>query len=146
MKSNEKQITRAYDLIKTAGKKEIGILGLSFKDDTDDLRESPMVILAEQLIGHRYNLKIYDKNVSLAKLCGANKEFIDREIPHISRLMVNDIEEIVNSCKIIVVGNQSPEFKAALTLISNTDIIVIDLVRIIENPQEIKCKYEGICW
>lgn len=146
IQSNEHQIIRAYELIKNIGKKNVGILGLSFKADTDDLRESPMVILSERLIGRGYSLKIYDKNVSLSKLLGANKEFIEREIPHISSLMYKDIDEVINSSDIIVVGNKSPEFKTALLSITDKNKIVIDLVRIIDEQEEIRCTYEGICW
>lgn len=146
LKSNDQQISHAYELIKKTGKKKIGLLGLSFKANTDDLRESPNVILAERLIGRGFELKIYDKSVSIAKLMGANKQYIEQEIPHISSLMVQDISEIINDCDVIVVGNKAAEFKEQLLKITDKEKMIIDLVRIIDSQDQIKCGYEGICW
>src|SRR5438093_10768378 len=96
------------------GKKKIGLLGLSFKAGTDDLRESPIVILAEALLGKGLQLKIYDRNVSLARLVGTNKEYIEQQIPHLSSLLCNTLDEVVTGSDVIVVGNQSPEFVTGL--------------------------------
>ncbi len=87
--SNELQVARGLQLIMDGGSKRVGILGFSFKAGTDDLRESPMIEIIERLIGKGYDLRIFDKNVNLAKLVGANRDFILNRIPHISRLMVN---------------------------------------------------------
>src|SRR6184192_4557305 len=113
--SNRQQIQNALDQVLETGRKSVGLLGFSFKASTDDLRESPIVILAEALLGKGVSLKIYDKNVSLAKLVGANKEYIERQIPHLSSLLCNSIDEVIDGSEVIVVGNQAPEFVEALT-------------------------------
>src|SRR6185295_4281689 len=113
--SNTLQIQQALDQVLETGKKKVGLLGFSFKGGTDDLRESPMVILAEALLGKGISLCIYDKNVSLAKLVGANKEYIEKQIPHLSSLLCNSIDEVIEKSEVIVAGNQSPEFADALT-------------------------------
>src|SRR3954470_6632036 len=103
--SNQLQIKQAFDQIMETGKTQIGLLGFSFKAGTDDLRESPIVILAEALLGKGCTLCIYDKNVSLAKLVGANKEYIETQIPHLSSLLCNTIDDVVGNADVIVVGN-----------------------------------------
>src|SRR5713101_6255244 len=108
--SNRVQIEQAFDLVMETGRKKIGLLGFSFKAGTDDLRESPLVILAEALLGKGLQLRIFDKNVSLAKLVGANKEYIERQIPHLSSLLSDTIDDVINASEVIVVGNSAPEF------------------------------------
>src|SRR3954470_2278428 len=108
--SNRLQVEHAFDEIMETGKKRVGLLGFSFKEGTDDLRESPMVTLAEMLIGKGICLRIYDKNVSLARLVGANKQYIDQTIAHLSSLMVASIDELLDGSEVIVIGNQGPEF------------------------------------
>ncbi len=112
--SNRLQIQHAFDQVMDTGKKRIGLLGFSFKAGTDDLRESPIVILAEALLGKGRTLSIYDKNVSLARLVGANKEYIEKQIPHLSSLLCDTIDEVIDQSEVIVVGNRSPEFAEAL--------------------------------
>src|SRR5690606_16304320 len=102
--SNELQIRRAFSLLQAYGRRRIGVLGMSFKAGTDDLRESPLVGLIELLIGKGYELSIYDRNVSLAKLIGANRDYILEHIPHIERLMVDDPHRLVERSDILVVG------------------------------------------
>jgi GDP-mannose 6-dehydrogenase len=121
------------------------MLGFSFKADTDDLRESPIVILAEALLGKGASLKIYDKNVSLARLVGANQEYIEKQIPHLSSLLCNTIDEVIDGSEVIVVGNRSPEFVDALTR-TRADQIVIDLVRLPIYGSLLQADYRGICW
>jgi GDP-mannose 6-dehydrogenase len=143
--SNRLQIQHAFDQILETGKKKIGLLGFSFKAGTDDLRESPIVILAEQLLGKGLSLCIYDKNVSLAKLVGANKEYIEQQIPHLSSLLCDTIEDVIDRSEVIVVGNQSPEFAGALAR-TRSDQIVVDLVRVPVYGSLLPADYRGICW
>ena len=114
--SNRLQVQHAIDQIVETGKKKIGLFGFSFKAGTDDLRESPMVILAEALLGKGYQLCIYDRNVSIARLVGANKQYIEQQIPHLSRHLCESIDEVIEKSDVIVVGNNAPEFADALML------------------------------
>lgn len=143
LRSNKLQIDRAIEMILATNKKRIGVLGFSFKAGTDDLRESPMVTLIETLIGKGYELSIYDRDVSLARLFGANKEYIERQIPHISQLMRATMGEVVEFADVIVLGNKSGEFKD-LDLTKKDGPLVIDLVRLFERKSD--NSYEGICW
>jgi GDP-mannose 6-dehydrogenase len=143
--SNQLQIQHALEEIVETGKKRIGLLGFSFKAGTDDLRESPIVILAEALLGKGYSLCIYDKNVSLARLVGANKEYINTQIPHLSSLLCERIEDVIDRSDVIVVGNPSPEFTDAVKT-ARPDQVVIDLVRLPVEPAALKAEYRGLCW
>jgi GDP-mannose 6-dehydrogenase len=143
--SNKAQIQQALDQVLETGKKNVGLLGFSFKAGTDDLRESPIVILAEALLGKGVSLKIYDKNVSMAKLVGANKDYINKQIPHLSSLLCNTIDEVVQGSEVIVVGNQAPEFVQAV-MDCRPEQIVIDLVRLPLYGSLVKADYRGICW
>jgi GDP-mannose 6-dehydrogenase len=143
--SNKAQIQQALDQVLDTGKKRVGILGFSFKAGTDDLRESPIVILAEALLGKGVSLKIYDKNVSMAKLIGANKNYIVQQIPHLSSLLCNTITDVIDGSEVIVVGNQAPEFVDAVKA-CRQDQIVIDLVRLPIYGSLLQADYRGICW
>ena len=143
--SNRLQIQRAFDEVMETGRKKIGLLGFSFKAGTDDLRESPIAILAEQLLGKGLSLCIYDRNVSLAKLVGANREYIEKQIPHLSSLLCDTVEEVIGQSEVIVVGNQSAEFSDAVTK-CRPDQIVIDLVRLPIYGSLLQADYRGICW
>ena len=143
--SNELQVKRSFEMVKQAGRKRVGALGFSFKAGTDDLRESPMVELIETLIGKGYQVKIYDKNVSLARLHGANKAYIEREIPHIATLMCESIDEVLAESDVIVIGNKAPEFRAALERL-RPDQVVVDLVRITPDAGALNGQYQGLCW
>jgi GDP-mannose 6-dehydrogenase len=143
--SNRAQIQQAIDLVLETGKKKIGLLGFSFKAGTDDLRESPIVILAEALLGKGLSLCIYDRNVSLARLVGANKAYIDTQIPHLSSLLCDTIDEVIDRSEVVVVGNQSPEFATAVTS-CRRDQIVVDLVRLPISGSLLQADYRGICW
>jgi GDP-mannose 6-dehydrogenase len=143
--SNRGQIQLALEQILDTGKKDIGLLGFSFKSGTDDLRESPIVILAEALLGKGVRLKIYDKNVSMAKLVGANREYIAHQIPHLSSLLCNTIGEVIDGSEVIVVGNRAPEFVEAIGMCRPSQI-VIDLVRLPLPTSLVNADYRGICW
>jgi GDP-mannose 6-dehydrogenase len=143
--SNRLQIERAVEMVLQTKKKRVGVLGFSFKAGTDDLRESPMVTLIETLIGKGLQLAIYDRDVSLAKLFGANKQYIEREIPHISQLMRGSIAEVLDDAEVLVVGNKASEFREISGKV-RADQVVIDLVRLFENDQKIDGSYQGICW
>ncbi|HUQ74396.1 MAG TPA: nucleotide sugar dehydrogenase [Burkholderiales bacterium] len=142
--SNQLVIERGLQSIIDKGNRKIGILGFSFKAGTDDLRESPMVELTERLIGKGYDLKVYDKNVSLARLHGANRDYILNKIPHISRLMVPTIDEVLAHAQTIVIGNAAPEFAEVPRRIGDGQT-VIDFVRVCDS-RTIAGVYEGLCW
>lgn len=142
--SNRAQTQHGIELIKSTGKRKISILGFSFKAGTDDLRESPIVDVIEHLLGKGYDIKLYDRNVSLARLVGANRDFILNAIPHISRLMVNDISAALKHAEVVVIGNSAPEFKEIAGQL-RPDQTVVDLVRIAEIEKQ-HANYEGICW
>jgi GDP-mannose 6-dehydrogenase len=142
--SNQLQIERGVQAVLDKGNRRVGILGFSFKAGTDDLRESPMVELTERLIGKGYDLRVYDRNVHLAALHGANRDYILNKIPHISRLMVPTIGEVLSHAQTIVIGNASPEFAEVPRRIGDGQT-VIDFVRVC-NSRTILGVYEGICW
>jgi GDP-mannose 6-dehydrogenase len=142
--SNELQVDRAFKLIADRNVKKISVLGFSFKEGTDDLRESPVVELIERMIGKGADLRLYDKNVSLAALTGANRDYILNHIPHISRLMVDNVQAAVDHGDLIIIGNKSPEFAEWIGKIPS-DKHIIDLVRIAKTVRPV-ANYEGICW
>jgi GDP-mannose 6-dehydrogenase len=143
--SNRLQVQHAIDQIVETGKKKIGLLGFSFKAGTDDLRESPMVILAEALLGKGYQLCIYDRNVSIARLVGANKQYIEQQIPHLSQHLCESIDEVIDKSAVIVIGNNAPEFATALSR-CRPDQTVVDLVRVPVDFSALAAQYQGICW
>ncbi len=143
--SNRQQIDVACRMVERTGRKRVGVLGFSFKAGTDDLRESPIVALIEYLIGKGYQVKVYDRNVSLANLQGANRAYIEQEIPHIASLMSDSIDAVLDNSDVIVVGNKSREFKDVLPRLRD-DQVMIDLVRITKDHQPCADRYQGICW
>ncbi len=144
MPSNQRQIEKGLAMITEKASKKVGILGFSFKAGTDDLRESPLVEVIERLIGKGYDIRLYDRNVKIASLVGANKDYILNHIPHISRLMVDSIEAVLDHADTIVIGNGAEEFRDISQRVSEAQIIV-DLVRIVEG-RSVEGKYDGICW
>jgi len=142
--SNEMQISRGMQLIIEKGHKKIGILGFSFKAGTDDLRESPMIEVIERLLGKGFELRIYDKNVNIASLVGANRDFILNRIPHISRLMVDTVDAVLEFAETIVIGNRDTDFRMVLDRLRERQA-VIDFVRITDRRSD-NGKYNGICW
>ena len=142
--SNALQVKRVVDQLLRWKVRRLGFLGLSFKGGTDDLRESPLVDVVEAVLGKGYDVKIYDANVSVAKLFGANKEYIEREIPHLDRLLCTNIADVLDHAEVLVIGNRSDEFKAALTMLRPGQK-VLDLVRILPQPPATG-DYHGLCW
>jgi GDP-mannose 6-dehydrogenase len=140
--SNRRQIEKGIRMIINKGKQRIGVLGFSFKAGTDDLRESPMIDVIEALLGKGYELKLYDRNVKLAALMGANQDYIMNRISHISRLMTESIDEVIDFADTIVIGNNAPEFRAVASRLRPGQVMV-DLVRILPVRGE---GYDGICW
>jgi GDP-mannose 6-dehydrogenase len=144
MFSNHEQIEHGLSLVMGAGQKAVGILGFSFKAGTDDLRESPLVEVIERLIGKGFDLRLYDRNVSLAKLTGANRDYIMKAIPHIERLMVPTVGEVLEHADVIVIGNSAEEF-AAIAPLLRPEQLVIDFVRI-RQIEENHANHAGTCW
>jgi GDP-mannose 6-dehydrogenase len=144
LRSNAAQVDRALGMIAATSSKRVGVLGFSFKAGTDDLRESPLVELIERLIGKGYAVRVYDRNVSLAHLQGANRAWIEREIPHIASLMAGTIDEVVAASEVIVIGNGDPAFGSAVAALG-PDRTVLDLVGI-DPALDRPAGYRGIAW
>ncbi|MFH2057171.1 MAG: nucleotide sugar dehydrogenase [bacterium] len=142
--SNQEQLEQGFRLATSFGSKKIGFLGLAFKGGTDDLRESPLVLLAERLLGKGYELLIYDKHVNIARLFGANKSYIESEIPHIEKLFASSAEDVIHNSEVIIVGNREEEYAAAVRKL--TDRQLIDFARIVPDPAQMGDNYHGICW
>lgn len=143
MRSNVAQVQNAFDIIASHDKRKVALLGLSFKAGTDDLRESPLVELAEMLIGKGYELSIYDSNVEYARVHGANKEYIESKIPHVSSLLNSDFEQVIAKSEIIVLGNGDEKFRA-LAQHTPDGKQVVDLVGFMTAAT--RGGAEGICW
>lgn len=144
MTSNEYQIQRVLQMVMSTKKRKIGILGFAFKNGTDDLRESPVVSLIESLIGKGYQLSLFDSNVFYAKLLGKNKEYIEAHVPHMINLIKPTMEEVIKEVDVIIIGNNSAEFKKVFELTTPSQTI-IDLVRI-DAGRTTSGNYVGICW
>lgn len=142
--SNELQVRRGLKLIMDKGHNRVGVLGFSFKAGTDDLRESPMIEIIERLLGKGYDLRIYDKNVNVASLVGANRDFILNRIPHISKLMVGNIDAVLNHAETVVIGNSDPDFRSVTEQMREGQCMV-DFVRITNSGGK-NGRYDGICW
>lgn len=143
--TNTRQIDRALEMVASTGLRRIAFLGLSFKAGTDDLRESPQVALVERLIGKGYDLRIYDRNVHIARLVGANRAYIEEVIPHIADLLSDDLEATVAHGDLVLVGNPAPEFRR-LPEIVRDDQGVLDLVRVPGLQEALGERYGGINW
>ena len=126
--SNEGQIRRAVETVLETRKRRIGVVGLAFKPGTDDLRESPMVALIEALIGKGCDVRVLDPNVAIARLRGANRRYIEEEIPHIASLICDNVEALVAHAEVLVVGNASDEAERALAA-AGPHHVVVDLTR-----------------
>jgi GDP-mannose 6-dehydrogenase len=144
LSSNEMQVTRGLQLIMAKGHKRIGVLGISFKAGTDDLRESPLIEVIERLIGKGYDVRICDKNVRMASLVGANRDFILNRIPHISKLMVDGIDTVLDHAQTVVIGNNDPDFRNVFARLRD-DQVVVDFARVTDSRSK-NGNYDGICW
>jgi GDP-mannose 6-dehydrogenase len=145
LESNRKQIAKAYDMVLATGRRRVGVLGMSFKAGTDDLRESPTVTLIEMLIGKGLSLAIYDRDVSRARLIGANREYIEREIPHIWSLMRGSVQEVLEHAELVIIGNSAPEFREIEGCLREGQLL-IDLVRAFDSRVTDEGSYQGLCW
>ena len=143
--SNDGQIREQLDAVLKTRKRKVGIVGLSFKPATDDLRESPMVTLAEALIGKGCDVRILDRNVSLARLMGANRRYIEEEIPHISSLMCENVEDLLSHAEVIVIGNADAEAAAALDAATPRQV-VIDLTRGMVRKKKLERQLDTAAW
>ncbi len=144
--SNEVQLRHAVDLVIADGRRKVGIFGLSFKAGTDDLRESPMLELAERLIGKGFDVRIHDANVILSRLIGANRRYIDERLPHIGEVLTDSIEDVVEHGEVLIVASRAPEVVDALAL-AGADRLIIDLVRLPDAGQlRGTPNYQGIGW
>lgn len=142
--SNQRHIERTFEVVQQLGKRRIGVLGLSFKAGTDDLRESPLVTLVERLIGRGYEVRVFDRNVSLANLHGMNRAYIEQEIPHIVSVMTDALDQVIGESEVLIIGNGDPAFESVLTS-RQPGQHVIDLVRAGgEAPRD--PEYHGIAW
>jgi len=145
IRSNERHVDRAYEMIAQGGRRKVALFGLAFKSGTDDMRESPLVALAEKLIGKGYELSIYDRDVELARLTGANKTFIEHEIPHLGRLLSKTTEETLDGAQVIVVGHVG-KAEANAIIAHHNGRTIIDLQGVKELETLGGAHYQGICW
>ena len=145
IRANEAHLQRAFDLITGPGERRIGMFGLAFKSATDDLRESPFVELAERLIGKGFDLKIYDPVIAPSRLIGTNRRFVERHLPHLSALLVDDPDEVVAHARVLVVGNRTPPVLSAVA--ASRDKWIVDLVRMPDaDTRRGDDNYVGIAW
>lgn len=143
--SNQGHLNLAMQKLMATGKRKIGFVGLSFKTGTDDLRESPLVTLAEQLIGKGMELSIYDSEVRLAQLLGANRNYIEKHLPHIGKMLRPNLEEVIDAAEVLVVGLTGQAIFDMLASRSRSDQTVLDLVNL-PNRAALRAKVEGLCW
>jgi GDP-mannose 6-dehydrogenase len=143
--SNEEHLKRAFDLVAASGSRKVGLFGLSFKPGTDDLRESPLVELAERLLGKGYDLRIYDANVTLSRLMGANREYIESRLPHLGDLLSSSVDDVLAHADVCVIGCKDPAVLDALDRVG--DRTVIDLVRLPDAAvRRTEPGYVGLAW
>ena len=145
LESNARHLRRGVELVEATGRKRAGVLGLSFKPGTDDVRESPTVALIETLVGRGYHVSIYDEHVDPSRLIGENKASLERELPHIAALMRSSIDEVVNEAEVVVVANGSAAFRRVPSLLRPGQVLV-DLVGVARGDGQAGADYDGICW
>lgn len=145
MPSNRNHLELALQKLLATRKRRIGFIGLSFKTGTDDLRESPLVTLAEQLIGKGISLSIYDPEVHLARLLGANRSYIEKHLPHIGQLLQSDINAVIEESDVLVVGLSGAAIFDTLAHRTRSDQLILDLVHLPNRPA-IRAQVDGLCW
>lgn len=145
LESNETHIKRAYDIVARGGRGKVALFGLAFKPGTDDMRDSPLVVLAERLLGKGFELSIFDRFVKVSRLLGKNKEFIEREIPHLDRFLCDSAEAAVEGANVIVVGHADADARKAIAGAARGKRIV-DLSGYADLRNVSGSEYEGICW
>jgi GDP-mannose 6-dehydrogenase len=143
--SNAEHVERALDAVMRTNKRKIAQLGLSFKAGTDDLRESPQVQLVKRLLGEGFDVKIWDRDVSLGRLAGSNRQYIEEVIPHIGAILSADLEAVMKQAELVVLGNKSVTAEE-LAKYLRSDQIVIDLVNLDKQRRPVGANYDGICW
>ena len=145
MGSNRAHVDHALELVMASGKRKVGMLGLSFKAGTDDLRESPLVTVAERLIGKGYDLRIYDPEVNLSRLLGANKRYIEQSIPHIGNLMMSDASGVIEHAEVLIVGLATAEVRSLLAAGAAPGQVRVDLVGL-SAVNAASPGWVGVCW
>jgi GDP-mannose 6-dehydrogenase len=143
--SNQRQVERSIEIVEATGRKKIGVLGLSFKSGTDDVRESPVVPLIETLIGRGYEVAVFDEKVDPHRLVGANRIYLERELPHIASLMRPSVNDVVKESEVIVVAGGSAAFCEVPDSLRQ-DQIVVDLIGAAKGRNTARGAYEGLCW
>ena len=145
LSSNSDHLQRAVELVERTGKRRVGLFGLSFKPGTDDLRESPLVELAERLHGKGYDLRIYDANVNISRLLGANREFIETRLPHLAQLLTDSVDEVLEHAEVCVVGTRDPAVLSALP--PGDGRLLIDLIHLPDaDARRAESGYHGLAW
>ena len=145
VQSNQEHLSHAIRKVMASGKRRIGMIGLSFKSGTDDLRESPMVALAEHFFGKGLSLLVYDPEVNLSKLLGANRRFIEQHLPHIGCLMKSELESVIGESEVLVVALADNQVVEGLQRYLRDDQIVIDLAHLPDRDR-LRGEYLGLCW
>jgi GDP-mannose 6-dehydrogenase len=141
-RANDSQLERAFHMVERAGNRRVGMVGLSFKADTDDLRDSPLVHLAERLIGTGHELKIFDPNIRLSRLTGSNLSYMQQRLPHLAAVLVEELDQVLEHARTLVLGNPRD---AAVAAARAGDRAVVDLVRFARTARS-GGQYQGICW
>ncbi len=144
LESNRAQVRRGLDFITGCGGRKVGVLGISFKAGTDDLRESPMVEVVETLIGKGYDLRLFDRDVKPSGLMGANRSYVETHIPHISGLMVDSVDDVLDHADVVVIGNNAQEFRDVPGRLKDHQRLV-DFFRVADGANLAE-RYLGICW
>jgi GDP-mannose 6-dehydrogenase len=143
--SNAAHIEHAIEQVLASGRRSVGMIGLSFKAGTDDLRESPLVIMAERFIGKGLQLSIYDPQVNIARLIGANRRYIEESIPHIASLMTADLAELVRNSDVLIAAMKTPDVLGVLDAYTREDQLLLDIAGL-PDPRLQRAIYQGVCW